>query len=364
MNNAELTSYLNDGIRDLVSGIIRSTCNNPKEAAFLIKYLARSEKAAKIRASFENTGLHVPAFLIASITNACNLFCKGCYARANGICGEKCARELLAAEKWNDIFTQASELGISFCLLAGGEPLLRKDVIEQAAKTPEIVFPIFTNGTVIDGNYIKIFDRHRNLIPIFSVEGGKEQTDDRRGTGTYDRIFSAVKALGEKKIIFGTSLTVTTKNFNEITSDEFLELLDEHGCRLVFYIEYVPADGKTELAPTAKERAAMDEKLNLLRKRYPKMMFLSFPGDEQYMGGCLAAGRGFFHIGPDGAAEACPFSPYSDTDLKKSTLKEALSSPFFLSLREKGLSGGEHDGGCTLFENEDTVRECLKNCGK
>ncbi|HOP10399.1 MAG TPA: radical SAM protein [Oscillospiraceae bacterium] len=364
MNNAELTSYLNDGIKELVSGVLKSTFSNPKETAYLLKFLTHSEKNAKTREDFEKDGLHVPAFLIASITNSCNLFCKGCYARANGICGEKCGGETLPAEKWNDLFTQASDLGITFCLLAGGEPLLRKDVLEQAAKKPEIIFPIFTNGTVIDEYYIKLLDRHRNLIPIFSVEGGREQTDERRGTGTYEKIMTAIDALGKKKILFGASVTVTTQNLNEVTSDDFLDLFNDLGCRLIFYIEYVPADGKTELAPTEKERRIMDEKLNHLRRKYPKMMFLSFPGDEQYMGGCLAAGRGFFHIGPNGAAEACPFSPYSDTDLKSSTLKDALQSPFFRSLQERGLSGGEHDGGCTLFENEDTVRECLKNCGK
>ncbi len=364
MNNAQLTAYLNKGIKNLVSGVLRSALGNPKESAFLLKFIKSADKNAEKREIHEANGLHVPAFLIASVTTSCNLFCKGCYARANGICGEKTNKNLLPAEKWADLFAQASGLGVSFCLLAGGEPLLRKDVMEKAAKIPGIIFPIFTNGTVIGGDYVKLFDRHRNLIPVFSVEGGKEQTDERRGAGTYDKIISAIKALGKKKILFGASVTVTAQNINEITSDEFLKNLEELGNRLVFYIEYVPADGETGLAPTEKDRKRMDEKLSALREKYPKMMFLSFPGDEQYMGGCLAAGRGFFHIGPDGAAEACPFSPYSDTDLKKSTLKQALSSPFFRALQERGLSGGAHDGGCTLFENEAAVIECLKNCGK
>ena len=364
MNNAQLTSYLNNGIKDLVSGVLKSTLSNPKESAFLLKFISSADRNAKRREAYESEGLHVPAFLIASITNSCNLFCKGCYARANGICGDKSAKNLLPAEKWADLFNQASDFGITFCLLAGGEPLLRKDVMTEAAKKPEIIFPIFTNGTVIDDECVNLFDRSRNLIPIFSVEGEKEQTDERRGTGTYDKIITAIKTLSKKKVIFGASMTVTTQNLEEITSDDFLGNLNDLGSRLIFYIEYVPADGQTELAPTEKDRKYIDEKLNILREKYPKMMFLSFPGDEQYIGGCLAAGRGFFHIGPGGAAEACPFSPYSDTDLKKCTLKQALSSPFFRALQESGLSGGVHDGGCTLFENEAKVIECLKNCGK
>ncbi|KAA6315182.1 hypothetical protein EZS27_034321, partial [termite gut metagenome] len=39
-------------------------------------------------------------------------------------------------------------MGISFILLAGGEPLLRKDVLVAASKIKEVAFPVFTNGTV------------------------------------------------------------------------------------------------------------------------------------------------------------------------------------------------------------------------
>ena len=77
------------------------------------------------------------------------------------------------------------------------------------------------------------------------------------------------------------------------------------------------------------------------------------------MGGCLAAGRGFMHIGPEGKAEACPFSPYSDRNVVESGVKESLKSPFFKKLRDSGLVGGEHTGGCTLFEYEEDVKKLL-----
>ena len=77
------------------------------------------------------------------------------------------------------------------------------------------------------------------------------------------------------------------------------------------------------------------------------------------MGGCLAAGRGFFHINPYGEAEACPFSPYSDRSLTDTSMLEVLQSPFFRKLQEDRLVGGEHTGGCALFEHEAEVREIL-----
>jgi len=86
------------------------------------------------------------------------------------------------------------------------------------------------------------------------------------------------------------------------------------------------------------------------------MIVISFPGDEKESGGCLAAGRGFFHINARGDAEPCPFSPYSDTNLRGTSLRDALQSPFFSRLREEGALGLEHTGGCALFDQADYVK--------
>ena len=89
------------------------------------------------------------------------------------------------------------------------------------------------------------------------------------------------------------------------------------------------------------------------------MLFLSFPGDEKTSGGCLAAGRGFFHINSHGGAEPCPASPYSDINVKDTSLLEALNSKLFKSLRDGGLLMDDHEGGCVLFEHEDEVKKLL-----
>lgn len=89
------------------------------------------------------------------------------------------------------------------------------------------------------------------------------------------------------------------------------------------------------------------------------MILLSFPGDEKETGGCLAAGRGFFHINANGGAEPCPFSPHSDTSLKNVSLRQALQSPLFVSLKNSAMLMREHTGGCTLFELADKVTALL-----
>ena len=89
------------------------------------------------------------------------------------------------------------------------------------------------------------------------------------------------------------------------------------------------------------------------------MVFVSFPGDEKSSGGCIAAGRGFFHINSHGGAEPCPFSPYSDTNVKNTSLREALASPLFAALREQDVLMEEHSGGCVLFGRRETVEALL-----
>ncbi len=89
------------------------------------------------------------------------------------------------------------------------------------------------------------------------------------------------------------------------------------------------------------------------------MLFISFPGDEKSSGGCLAAGRGFFHINPQGGAEPCPFSPYSDINVRDTSVREALQSKLFTSLRSSDTLMEEHPGGCVLFERRDQVEDLL-----
>jgi MoaA/NifB/PqqE/SkfB family radical SAM enzyme len=193
----DLPSYLNLGAENLISDVLRTTLQNPKETLFLHKFHRCQAQMEKLRTAHEAAGLHVPVFLIASVTNACNLYCKGCYARANGLCGES-KGELLTQQEWNGIFTQAETLGIPFILLAGGEPFLRRDVLQAAAEHSGVLFPIFTNGTVMDEEALRLLNKHRNLVPVVSLEGNEQTTNDRRGLGAYTKIWRTIHDLSAK----------------------------------------------------------------------------------------------------------------------------------------------------------------------
>ncbi|GHU77985.1 radical SAM protein [Clostridia bacterium] len=351
----DIEKYLSDGVEVLVKGAMKATLKNPKESAFLMRYAAAAKKSAKLRPQAEMNGEHIPSFLIASITTDCNLRCVGCYAHA----GQQCAKvEQMSQAEWKRVFTEAENLGVAIILLAGGEPLMRRDVIEAAAKHKGILFPIFTNATMLDNDYLRLFGQRRNLVPIVSIEGNEIQTNARRGNGIYKQTVNTMKALLEKGLLFGVSITVTTDNLSTVTDAAYIDWLRSLGCKVTLFVEYVPFESK-ELALGEQEREGLSRQLDVFRAETDDMILISFPGDEKETGGCLAAGRGFFHINASGGAEPCPFSSHSDTNLKTATLRQALQSPLFLSLRNSGLLIQEHTGGCTLFEFDDKVAALL-----
>ncbi len=356
----DIQEYMTHGVERVVSDTLRATLKDPAASAFMLRFAAASRAASKKRRRAEDAGEHIPPFLIASITSKCNLHCAGCYSRCNHATVDAEPVSQLTGEEWARIFDEADSLGISFILLAGGEPMLRRDVIEAAGKRPGILFPIFTNGTFMDGRYLDLFVQCRNLLPIMSIEGKREMTDARRGKGVYDRLISNMDELKKRGLIFGASVTVTTENIREVSSDAFLGELSGRGCRAVIFVEFVPVtDESRELAPGEEERAFLQSEIERLRRERPEMVYISFPGDEKSSGGCVAAGRGFFHINSHGGAEPCPFSPYSDVNIRTSSLKEALRSPLFLALQREGVLLDDHEGGCVLYEKRDRVEKLM-----
>ena len=361
----DLAAYMNGSIRNIMAKAYKNVLSNPREAKFAYRMQRLFEKTEKRRLKvLEEEGLEVPPFLISSISTTCNLHCKGCYARSNGIAedAEADRKQTLTPQQWRDIFSEAASLGINFSLLAGGEPMMRKDILEAVSEVDDMIFPIFTNGTLIGPTYVEFLRKRLNLVPIISIEGTAIGTDERRGQGVFHRAMQSIELLKQEKLFFGTSITVTTENLTLVTSRDFIDQLRSYGCKIVFFIEYVPTEPGTEhLAFTDEHVVQMETILEERRTNYADIIFLSFPGDEKALGGCLASGRGFFHIGPDGSAEPCPFSPFSDSNVAELGLRKALQSPLFRQIRAARALGWEHTGGCTLFEHRDEIERMIIN---
>lgn len=327
----------------------------PSRLPFYVRVAANQMRAARLREKQHEKGIEVPPLLIISITRRCNLNCRGCYSRELHL--DK--GEELTPQRMRIILTEARDLGVSIVLLAGGEPLIKKGILDVAADFPELIFPVFTNGLLIDEDYAGFFGKNPHLIPVISLEGGQAETDFRRGSGVYQNFSSVIKLLNKEKVFWGISLTLTSQNLDDVLTEDYARELLGKGCRLFFYVEYVPVSaGSEELVLSEIQKAGVQGRVDRLMENLPGL-FVAFPGDEDQYEGCLAAGRGFLHINPQGRAEPCPFAPFSDTDLRSESLAEALRSPVLSAIREQHHLLKEGRGGCALWANREEVQRII-----
>jgi MoaA/NifB/PqqE/SkfB family radical SAM enzyme len=318
--------------------------------------LHHQRKAAAVRRQHESDGLLIPPVMIISITSRCNLACAGCYMHGRG----EEPRADMSPEILASVVGQAAELGVSIIVIAGGEPLVRQDELFVLAKAcPRILFPVFTNGLLIDESMAAEIAACRNIVPVISFEGFREDTDTRRGSGVYDRLLSVCTRLKDRNVFFGCSVTTTRRNFDNVTGEAFVRQMTGAGARVFTFIEYVPmAPGTENLVLTHEQKMTLQAVLADYNRKFPAL-FIGFPGDEETYGGCLAAGRGFVHVSPSGDLEPCPAAPFSDANLSTVPLREALQSRLLGRLREKPEFLAETEGGCALRANRAWVEEIM-----
>jgi MoaA/NifB/PqqE/SkfB family radical SAM enzyme len=351
ISDARMRSLLDRSIFSLFLDVLKVASARPAWWGTALRLFMQQRAATKKRSEWLEQGVHVPPFVVLSVTNSCNLRCAGCYAKA---LHHKKGPEL-SGERLKAILAETEGLGVSSVLIAGGEPLTRGDLLDVTAKFPNIAFTLFTNGTLLDEPVAKRLQTQRNVVPVVSIEGNRLETDGRRGEGVFSQVASTMALLRKHGLFFGCSITVTAKNFDLVRSKEWIDRLYKEGCRLFVFVEYVPvAAGSEDLVLSQEQRCILTTQAEILRREY-RSIFVSFPGDEEQYGGCLAAGRGFIHISPSGDLEPCPFAPYTDRNVAETSLKRALGSPLLEKIRENHGKLQETSGGCALWAEREWV---------
>ena len=355
-DSTKFRHILEKGIGRFFFDAVKVGLNNPRFFIPALNILRNQMRAARIRVRRDREGTHIPPFMIMSITRQCNLSCKGCYSKVL----HRDHGEEVSSGRIRSLIAEAEELGIATVLLAGGEPLLRHDILEIAASFPRMLFPVFTNGTLFDERFLTLCKARRNLIPVISIEGGQANTDARRGDGVFAKAAESIGKLRAAGIFCGISLTVTSRNISAVATPEFIEQLCRRGCRLFFFVEFVPVEsGSEELVLNDEERRTLSAAVARCRAAFDAL-FIAFPGDEEQFGGCLAAGRGFIHVNPWGDLEACPLAPFSDVNVRSTGLREGLGSPLLRKIRENHHLLEETAGGCALWDKREEVNALIK----
>lgn len=316
----------------------------------------------EVRANREKYGCNIPWQILIDPTSACNLKCKGCWAAEYG------HRQNLTYDEMQSVITQAKALGTHFYMFTGGEPLIRKnDILRLCEENPDCAFMAYTNGTLIDDAFCEEVKRVGNLAFALSIEGTEASNDFRRGEGAYKRTMEAMETLRRHKCLFGISVCYTRQNLDYVISDAFVDLMVESGVKFAWYFNYMPV-GHTadkDLIPRPDQRKTMYFWLRKMRNSETgkPLMVIDFQDDGEYVGGCIAGGRNYFHVNSAGDMEPCVFIHYSDANIRTHTVLEALQNPLFMAYHKGQPFNDNHLRPCPMLENPDALRTIIRETG-
>ena len=191
--------------------------------------------------------------------------------------------------------------------------------------------------------------------------------DLRRGEGVYGKVMHAMDLLKQNGLVFGTSICYTSKNIETVTSDEFVDLMIEKGCRYALYFHYMPVgnDASVDLLPAPEQRIYMRSRVREIRNMTTgKGLFtMDFQNAGEFVGGCIAGGRNYFHINANGDAEPCVFIHYSGANIREKSLLECLKQPLFMAYRDNQPFNDNMLRPCPMLENPEILQRMVHETG-
>lgn len=310
--------------------------------------------------TLEEDGWLPPCFAVISPTMRCNLRCEGCYAFEYRKSGE------LTSAEFDEVIRQCKDLGIYFFTISGGEPFVREDLLDLMDEHNDAFFQIYTNGTLITDEVADRLLELGNAAPAISVEGFRSETEARRGVGTYERVLAAMERLKERGIAFGISGTVTRRNHEVLSSSEFLDFYIDRGALFAWFFQYIPIgrEPNVGLMSTPEQRCELRRRVR--EHRTTKPIFIGdFWNDGDYVGGCMAGGRLYFHVTSNGNVEPCVFCHFTVGNVRETPLRRILSCDFFRAIRyEQPYSDYKNlYTPCAIIDNPSVLRRLVREYG-
>jgi len=150
-----------------------------------------------------------------SVTEECDLQCKYCFADSG-----KPLKDELTTEEIYHLLDNIAEAGTQGISLGGGEPTLRKDLVDivrYASRYKYMFVALNTHGQSLDKKYIHTLSRAGIRQIKVSIDGLQESHDWNRGQGTFDKCIQALKNcvdVGIPSVIW--IATVSQANFEEV----------------------------------------------------------------------------------------------------------------------------------------------------
>jgi radical SAM protein with 4Fe4S-binding SPASM domain len=305
----------------------------------------------------------IPLSFDMEITARCNLDCRHCYI--NLPAGDRKARSReLDAAAIGRLGGEAASLGVLWCLLTGGEPLLRKDFFEvySALREKGLLLSVYTNATLAGPDHVRFFKEYPPRDIEVTVYGATARTYERvtRVAGSFAAFRRGLDLLLEAGIRVRLKAMALRSNVGEMEAiAEFCRSRTTDYFRFDPFLHYRFDRDPARNAEIEKERLSPAEIAALEKgdsERFRAMEQncgqLIVPGLAE--SGCrhlfkCDAGKRNFVVGPDGNFRLCAslVHPGCLYDLKKGSLSEAWK-----------------DFVPAVLDKKSDRREYLENCAK
>lgn len=166
-------------------------------------------------------GRRIPLSFDLEATARCNNNCRHCYINLPP--GDKAAlHDELTLDEISHIADQAVSLGSLWCLITGGEPLLRKDFFDlyRVLKKKGLLVSVFTNACLITEKHIKLFRDYPPRGIEITVYGATEETYERvtRMPGSYAAFSRGLDQLLEGGINVDLKTMALRSNVDELSA--------------------------------------------------------------------------------------------------------------------------------------------------
>jgi radical SAM protein with 4Fe4S-binding SPASM domain len=187
-----------------------------------------------------------PLMVVWNFTQACNLACRHCYQNAT----RTPRRDELTLEEKLRTIDQLAYAGVPFLAIAGGEPLVSKDLwpVLERARERRIHTTLATNGTLLSRrNVARLVAAGVKYVEV-SIDSIVPKEHDRfRGhVGAWSRSIEGIRnsVAGGMRTGFATCFTRQTVE----TVDDAVEFAISLGCRTFSHFNFIPTGRGKEMA--------------------------------------------------------------------------------------------------------------------
>lgn len=209
--------------------------------------------------------LRAPIKVSLDLTYRCPLRCRHCRV------GEAGPQRTLTLDEVLRVVEDLASIGVFRIAFSGGEPFLRKDIVEiirhTLAVSPGRVFVSTSGVAFTDRTLVALHPLRGRLTFKISLDGPPAIHNAIRGwDGAFAIAYDTISECAQ--VGFSVQVTTTLMHDNVRFVEETMELVRRTGCTRHYLVELIPAGRATqEMALTWDERLHLQQTIARTRKR-------------------------------------------------------------------------------------------------